>query len=170
MIEEQIYTLARKSYLAVKDYPESQPLRSYPYRKFYFGRYQKSAFEAFYDGTNSEEIEKLLKDIEILKQEDLLFFKVNPFFTSTFSLTFVLFKINLNKDNAYNCLFKERSNEQLSRNFRSILSRLNLLEMGCLPGNEVSLVQTAPFHDPLYLEHQRIVIWPFEKKPLHKLK
>lgn len=28
---------------------------------------------------------------------------------------------------------------------------LKLLEMGCLPGNEVSLVQTAPFHDPLYL-------------------
>lgn len=28
---------------------------------------------------------------------------------------------------------------------------LKLLEMGCLPGNEVFLVQTAPFHDPLYL-------------------
>ncbi len=28
---------------------------------------------------------------------------------------------------------------------------LKLLEMGCLPGNEVFLVQTAPFNDPLYL-------------------
>ncbi|MCH7784174.1 MAG: ferrous iron transport protein A [Bacteroidetes bacterium] len=28
---------------------------------------------------------------------------------------------------------------------------LKLLEMGCLPGNEVSLVQEAPFKDPLYL-------------------
>ena len=28
---------------------------------------------------------------------------------------------------------------------------LKLLEMGCLPGNEVFLVQTAPFHDPLYV-------------------
>ncbi len=28
---------------------------------------------------------------------------------------------------------------------------LKLLEMGCLPGNEVSLVQIAPFNDPLYL-------------------
>ncbi len=28
---------------------------------------------------------------------------------------------------------------------------LKLLEMGCLPGNEVELVQTAPFKDPLYL-------------------
>ncbi|EDM45464.1 ferrous iron transport protein A [unidentified eubacterium SCB49] len=28
---------------------------------------------------------------------------------------------------------------------------LKLLEMGCLPGNEVTLVQIAPFQDPLYL-------------------
>ena len=28
---------------------------------------------------------------------------------------------------------------------------LKLLEMGCLPGNEVEMVQIAPFRDPLYL-------------------
>ena len=28
---------------------------------------------------------------------------------------------------------------------------LKLLEMGCLPGNEVELLQVAPFADPLYL-------------------
>ncbi len=28
---------------------------------------------------------------------------------------------------------------------------LKLLEMGCLPGNEVALVQTAPFKDPMYI-------------------
>ncbi len=28
---------------------------------------------------------------------------------------------------------------------------LKLLEMGCLPGNYVELVQVAPFHDPMYL-------------------
>lgn len=28
---------------------------------------------------------------------------------------------------------------------------LKLLEMGCLPGNVVELVQTAPFRDPVYL-------------------
>ena len=28
---------------------------------------------------------------------------------------------------------------------------LKLLEMGCLPGNEVQLIQVAPFADPLYL-------------------
>ena len=29
---------------------------------------------------------------------------------------------------------------------------LKLLEMGCLPGNEVKLVQIAPFRDPLYID------------------
>ena len=29
---------------------------------------------------------------------------------------------------------------------------LKLLEMGCLPGNEVTLLQIAPFGDPLYLD------------------
>ena len=28
---------------------------------------------------------------------------------------------------------------------------LKLLEMGCLPGNMVQLLQSAPFADPLYL-------------------
>lgn len=28
---------------------------------------------------------------------------------------------------------------------------LKLLEMGCLPGNEVTLLQVAPFGDPLYI-------------------
>ena len=28
---------------------------------------------------------------------------------------------------------------------------LKLLEMGCLPGNIVELVQTAPYRDPMYL-------------------
>ena len=28
---------------------------------------------------------------------------------------------------------------------------LKLLEMGCLPGNTVELIQIAPFGDPLYL-------------------
>ncbi|MEZ4796877.1 MAG: FeoA family protein [Flavobacteriaceae bacterium] len=28
---------------------------------------------------------------------------------------------------------------------------LKLLEMGCLPGNTVELLQVAPFHDPMYL-------------------
>lgn len=33
----------------------------------------------------------------------------------------------------------------------SIHIPLKLLEMGCLPGNVVELVQVAPFSDPMYL-------------------
>ncbi len=33
----------------------------------------------------------------------------------------------------------------------SIHIPLKLLEMGCLPGNNVELVQVAPFADPMYL-------------------
>jgi ferrous iron transport protein A len=29
---------------------------------------------------------------------------------------------------------------------------LSLLEMGCLPGKEVSLIQIAPLKDPLYIK------------------
>jgi len=29
---------------------------------------------------------------------------------------------------------------------------IKLIEMGCLPGNEVQLLQFAPFNDPMYLE------------------
>lgn len=29
---------------------------------------------------------------------------------------------------------------------------LKLIEMGCLPGNKISLIQKAPFNDPLYLK------------------
>lgn len=28
---------------------------------------------------------------------------------------------------------------------------IKLLELGCLPGNEVELIQVAPFKDPLYI-------------------
>ena len=37
------------------------------------------------------------------------------------------------------------------KKFSADIIPLKLLEMGCLPGNEVALVQTAPFQDPLYL-------------------
>lgn len=45
----------------------------------------------------------------------------------------------------------KRGQRAIIKEFSSDLVPLKLLEMGCLPGNEVELVQTAPFHDPLYL-------------------
>ena len=62
----------------------------------------------------------------------------------------MLFKINLNK-NAFNCIFKNRPTGESLKIFLWTLVPLKLLEMGCLPGNEVSLIQEAPFKDPLYL-------------------
>lgn len=37
-------------------------------------------------------------------------------------------------------------------NFSLDVIPLKLLEMGCLPGQEVQLLQVAPFKDPLYIK------------------
>ena len=44
-----------------------------------------------------------------------------------------------------------RGQKGIIKEFTSDLVPLKLLEMGCLPGNEVELLQTAPFKDPMYL-------------------
>lgn len=46
----------------------------------------------------------------------------------------------------------KRGQRGIIKSFTSENIPLKLLEMGCLPGNEVILVQTAPFRDPLYLD------------------
>ncbi len=45
----------------------------------------------------------------------------------------------------------KRGQRGIIKKFSAEMVPLKLLEMGCLPGNEVELVQTAPFHDPMYL-------------------
>ena len=64
--KKQIYELARKSYLAVEDsnYNEYDMIHT---ENFMLIDKEKQ-IRGFYDGTNSEEINRLLKDIEILKQ------------------------------------------------------------------------------------------------------
>lgn len=64
--KKQIYDLARKSYLAVEDteYGEFDMIHT---ENFMLIDKEKQ-IRGFYDGTNDLEIEKLLKDIEILKQ------------------------------------------------------------------------------------------------------
>lgn len=37
------------------------------------------------------------------------------------------------------------------KSFNEIDVPLKLLEMGCLPGNQVQMIQSAPFQDPIYL-------------------
>jgi len=64
--KKQIYDLARKSYLAVEDteYGNFDMIHT---ENFMLIDKEKQ-IRGFYDGTNDFEIEKLLKDIEILKQ------------------------------------------------------------------------------------------------------
>ena len=45
----------------------------------------------------------------------------------------------------------KKGQRAIIKDFSVDIVPLKLLEMGCLPGNEVALVQTAPFEDPLYL-------------------
>lgn len=45
----------------------------------------------------------------------------------------------------------KRGERGIIREISADVIPLKLLEMGCLPGNEVEMVQLAPFRDPLYL-------------------
>ena len=45
----------------------------------------------------------------------------------------------------------KRGEQGIITDVSSIHVPLKLLEMGCLPGNSVELVQVAPFADPMYL-------------------
>ncbi|MBP2833134.1 ferrous iron transport protein A [Aquimarina sp. U1-2] len=45
----------------------------------------------------------------------------------------------------------KRGQRALIKEITSDRIPLKLLEMGCLPGNEVELIQTAPFQCPMYL-------------------
>ena len=66
--KRQIYELARKSYLAAKDQPYDQYDLIHT-ENFVLVDKQKR-IRGFYDGTDSEEIERLLEDIQVLKEED----------------------------------------------------------------------------------------------------
>ena len=45
----------------------------------------------------------------------------------------------------------KRGERAIIKSFEVESVPLKLLEMGCLPGNEVMIVQQATFRDPLYL-------------------
>ena len=66
--KKQIYELARKSYLAVKDNSDGGDFDMIHTENFMLID-KKRQIRGFYDGTNPDAIEKLLEDIEILKQE-----------------------------------------------------------------------------------------------------
>lgn len=64
--KKQIYELARKSYLAVKNDGDGGPFDMIHTENFILVDKEKR-IRGFYDGTDREEIDKLLKDLEILK-------------------------------------------------------------------------------------------------------
>jgi len=45
----------------------------------------------------------------------------------------------------------KRGQKGIIREFAEDSVPIKLLELGCLPGNEVELVQIAPFKDPIYI-------------------
>lgn len=45
----------------------------------------------------------------------------------------------------------KRGEQGIITDVSSVHIPLKLLEMGCLPGNTVQLLQVAPFQDPMYL-------------------
>jgi|TARA_R110002126_G_scaffold81248_1_gene200494 ferrous iron transport protein A len=45
----------------------------------------------------------------------------------------------------------KKGEQAIIKDFDIDIVPLKLLEMGCLPGNTVELLQIAPFGDPLYL-------------------
>lgn len=67
--KKQIYDLARKSYLAVKDYGDGGPFDMIHTENFMLID-KKRQIRGFYDGTNPEEIDRLLEDIKHLKKEE----------------------------------------------------------------------------------------------------
>lgn len=67
--KKQIYELARKSYLAVKDDGDGGPFDMVHTENFMLID-KKRQIRGFYDGTNLEDIDRLLEDIAILKEEN----------------------------------------------------------------------------------------------------
>ena len=64
--KKQIYQLARKSYLAVKNDGDGGPFDMIHTENFILVD-KEQRIRGFYDGTKTEDIEKLLKDLDILK-------------------------------------------------------------------------------------------------------
>lgn len=61
-------------------------------------------------------------------------------------------KINLNKHLKKTIASLKKGESAIIKDFDADIIPLKLLEMGCLPGNSVKLLQIAPFGDPLYLD------------------
>ncbi|RMB56456.1 SCO family protein [Dokdonia sinensis] len=67
--QEQIFTLARKHYLAVQDIPGTEDDLDMVHTENFMLIDKKGYIRGYYDGTDDKEIERLLEEIDILKAE-----------------------------------------------------------------------------------------------------
>ena len=95
--KKKIYTLARKSYLAVKDNGDGGPYDMIHTENFVLVDPEKR-IRGFYDGTDDSAMEELLQDLQILKEEYFdWYFCLLTVFKWVISL-FLFFKMILNND------------------------------------------------------------------------
>lgn len=52
---------------------------------------------------------------------------------------------------SYTVAHLKRGEKGIIKEFAEDILPIKLLELGCLPGNEVELIQEAPLRDPLYI-------------------
>ena len=67
--KKHIYNLARKSYFAVLDEGDGGD-QDFIHTEQFILVDKKKKIRGFYDGTDPEEIERIIKDIELLKKEE----------------------------------------------------------------------------------------------------
>ncbi len=77
--KKDIYNLARKSYLVAKYDPTKEDGYGIVHTENFVLVDKKKRIRGRYDGTDEEDIERLLEDIEILKQEDKPTFNLKTF-------------------------------------------------------------------------------------------
>ena len=75
---------------------------------------------------------------------------------------------------SYTVAHLKRGEKGIIKDFADDLLPIKLMELGCLPGNEVELIQEAPLRDPLYINvggsHiaiRRTVALQIEIEPIH---
>ena len=115
----------------------------------------------FYDGTDTSEMKSLLYDIRVLKKEypiilyQLINFERNFYF---------YFKIILDSDPVKSAKIGENA---CIESIEIDKIPLKLIEMGCLPGNFITIIQKAPFDDPLYLKVDETHLAIRKKRQIH---
>lgn len=68
-----------------------------------------------------------------------------------FQLLLPLLKINLNNNLELTVGDLKKGQKGIIKEFTDDLLPIKLLELGCLPGNQIEMIQMAPLKDPIYI-------------------